>query len=166
MPKLLVNRFTDDSVGQFRVAAHIRNEDAWHLATSGRGAAAIYLWGYAAEMTVKAAWFDLIGFPESKTISTLDLNMAIKLAKDRHGIPWQHGLHNIFHWAELLIQHRIALGQSYPDPRFGSQVLENCRRVYERWRVILRYKKNQAYPFEVHAVAVSTQWLLSNALRL
>ncbi|OHB69676.1 MAG: hypothetical protein A2V70_16355 [Planctomycetes bacterium RBG_13_63_9] len=166
MPKLLVNRFTDDSVGQFRVAAHIRNEDAWHLATSGRGAAAIYLWGYAAEMTVKAAWFDLIGFPESKTISTSDLRKAIEVAKNDYGISWRHGLHNIVHWAELLIEHRIHLGQSYPNPCFGSEVVKNCLRVHERWRVILRYKKNQAYPFEVHAVAVSTQWLLSNALRL
>ena len=73
MPKLLVDRFTADSVGQFRAAAHIRNEDAWRLATSGRGSAAIYLWGYAAEMLVKAAYFHLIGFAENRAISLPDL---------------------------------------------------------------------------------------------
>lgn len=101
MPKLLVERFTDDSVAQFRAAAHVRNEDAWRLATSGRGAAAIYLWGYVAEMTVKAAWFDLIGFPESKAISISDLRSAVRLATGNYRISWQGNLHNIFHWAEL-----------------------------------------------------------------
>ena len=166
MPKLLVDRFTDDSVGQFRAAAHVRNEDAWHLATSGRGAAAIYLWGYAAEMLVKAAYFHLIGFPENKAISLSNLYQAKTVATGTYGISWTGNLHNVLHWAELLTQHRIALRRNYADSGFGLQVLDRCQRVYERWREMLRYKKNRAYPFEVNAVCAATQWLLSNALRL
>jgi len=131
VPKLLVDRFTNDSVGQFRAAAHIRNEDAWHLATSGRGAAAIYLWGYAAEITVKAAWFDLVGFPKNRAISLSDLRQAKSLATATYGLSWTGNLHNVRHWAELLIQHRIALRRSYADPGFGLQVLDNCQRVYK-----------------------------------
>ena len=166
MPKLLVERFTDDSVAQFRAAAHIRNEDAWHLARSGRGAAAIYLWGYAAEMTVKAAWFELLRFPEHRAISLSDLRQAKQVAVGTYGIPWPGNLHHVVHWAELLTQHRIASRRYYSDPDFGRRVLDNCQRVYERWRETLRYKKNRPYPFEVHAVAASTQWLLGNTLRL
>lgn len=166
MPKLLIHRFAEDSISQFRIAARIRNEDAWRLASAGRCAAAIYLWGYVSEMTLKAAWFALIGFPESRSISPSDLRSARMMAVGTYGIPWAGNLHAVCHWAHLIITHRIALGHSYFDPGFHIQVIEHSQRVYERWRETLRYKKNRAYPFEVRVVSESAEWLLLNSPRL
>lgn len=167
MPKVLADRLTVDSISQFRIAARIRSEDAWQLAAAGRSAAAIYLWGYTAEMTLKAAWFRLLGYPENRAISFRDLEAARTLATARYGIAWPgRNFHAVVHWAELLLQHRIALGRSYPDPRFGRTLIEHSQSVYERWRETLRYKKNRAYSFEVATVGASAQWLLHNSDRL
>ncbi len=166
LPKLLVNRLGDDTITEFRAAAQIRNEDARQLADSGRTTAAVYLWGYAAEMTLKAAWFSLLGTPSNTPIPRKDLHAAMDMAKRTYGIQWKGGLHNLLHWAELLVEHRIGLGRRYPDRRFEIEVVSRSRQIYERWRETLRYKTNRPYPAELRVVSESAVWLLSNALRL
>jgi len=166
LPALIVDRFTDDSIAQFRASACIRNEDAKILADSGRGAAAIYLWGYVAEMILKAACFTLLGYRKTQPISMHDLRSAHKLATDIHRIQWSGSFHDLSRWAQLLIQHSIKLGRGHPDSDFSKDVIEHSERIYERWREIMRYKKNRAYPAETGAVARSTEWLLTNSLRL
>jgi hypothetical protein len=134
------------------------------LAAQGHGTAAVYLWGYVAEMTLKAAWFTLLGFPETRTITFQDLHSAVQLARN-YGIAWPgRNFHALSHWAQLLVQHRIVVKGGYPDPQFGASVQEHCDRIYDRWQETLRYKRNRAYVFEVQAVADSTEWLLSNRL--
>ena len=166
MPKLLVARFSEDSISQFRAAARVRNDDAWRLASAGRGAAAIYLWGHVAEMLLKAAWFSLIGYRPDRAIRLVDLRKAIEAARNECGFTWAGNFHNISHWARLLVQHRIGLGRGYSAPVFGLEVQHHSQRVYDRWREVLRYKKNRAYAFEVNAVARSTEWFLSNSSQL
>ena len=136
------------------------------MANSGHGAAAIYLWGYVGEMTLKAGWFRLIGFAEHQTIRTSDLQNAVSTAQS-HGIAWPgKNLHSLSHWAELLVQHRIQLGRAYSPPAFGVEVVEHSQRIYQHWRETLRYKINRPYASEVRAVRESAQWLLANSLRL
>jgi hypothetical protein len=164
LPKLLAERLAADSVRQFRVAAQLRCEDAWRLFRANRGTAAIYLWGYCAEMTLKAAYFTLLGYPERQPILLRDLRLAVANA-GTCGIQWPPGggFHAIFHWARLLVEHRNRLGRPYASPAFGDAVVRHSQSVYERWRETLRYKTNRAYPFEVAAVAHSTTWLLENS---
>ena len=168
MPRLLVDRFAPDTINQFRAAARIREEDALRLAGSGRGTAAVYLWGYAAEMTLKAAWFALIGYPDDKEILPKNLHSAVKTAQVAHQIQWpQKGrLHAVHHWALLLTRHRMTLGCGYSDPMFGAAVVDHSQRIYKRWRETLRYKRNEAYSFEIRTVAESTRWLVSHSLHL
>ena len=92
----------------------IRNEDAWRLAAAGRGAAAIYLWGYAAEMTLKAAWFTLIDFRQDRAIKRKYFQTALRSAQD-YAIALHPNLHDLPNWAQLLMQHRIVLGRVYPS---------------------------------------------------
>ena len=167
MPRLLIDRLQADCVSQFRAAAVIRDRDAWHLARAGRGTAAIYLWGYAAEMTLKAAWFSLLGFSENRPIDRTDLRTALATAK-AHGITWpqEEPLHAVHCWAQLLVHHRANLKRGYTSAGFSAEILRQSDRVYERWRTILRYKRNRAYPAEVQAVAESARWLLYNSLQL
>jgi len=165
MPKLLVQRFAADSISQFRIAAVVRDQDAERLATGGHHAAAIYLWGYVAEMTLKAAWFALIGFQQHQAITVSDLNWARTSAKQSR-IPWPGNFHALENWASLLVQYRITLKGPYPDPKFGDNVLLHSRRVYARWRETLRYKKNRAHPAAAKVVRDSARWLLYNSRRL
>jgi hypothetical protein len=163
VPQLLVARFIEDSVSQFRASAKIRNEDAWELYYRGRFAAAIYLWGYTVEMTLKVAWFsNVLKHDDNKIIKKSDLQQAGELAKKSYGIPWG-GLHDLEGWAGLITKHRITIGNGYPNSNFGTQVLLQSQTVYSRWRETLRYKKNRAYVFEAESIAQATRWFLMNS---
>ena len=169
MPRLLVHRLKNDSIREFRAAARIRNEDAWQLALAQRAAAAVYLWGYVAEMILKAAWFDLEGrLRRDDPITFGDLRRAVDLATNAHQVSWpvQGRYHAVSCWAQLLTKHRMVIGKPYPDPDFASEVERHSCRVYDRWRESMRYKQNRPYPSEVRAVSDSVEWLLSNARRL
>jgi hypothetical protein len=163
LPRLLVERFSEDTIEQFRVAAQMRYEEGWKLSLSGCRSGAIYLWGYTAEMTLKAAWFSLIGFPERRGITARDLGNAFSIAT-RYGIAWPpHGkFHALIGWGQLLVQYRIVLGRPYTSAPFANNVVEHSKRIYDRWRESMRYKKNVAYLHEVRAVADSVNWLLVN----
>jgi hypothetical protein len=163
VPRLLVERFIDDSISQFRASALIRNEDAWELYYRGRFTAAIYLWGYVVEMTLKVAWFsNVLKYDDNKILKRLDLQQAGELAKKSYGIPWG-GLHDIEGWAGLITKHRITNGNYYTNSDFGTQVLLQSQTVYSRWRETLRYKKNRAYIFEAETIAQATRWFLLNS---
>jgi hypothetical protein len=162
VPRLLTQRLQPDSIAQFRVSARIRHEDASQLARSNRGLAAIYLWGYTVEMTVKAAWFALLGYPEHRSIVRSDLEAAKVKAKS-YGIGWSGNFHDLEAWAQLLIQHRAASNRPYSVHHFDKILLDHSRRVYHRWRESLRYKRNVPYRFEVEAVAESAEWFLTNS---
>jgi hypothetical protein len=163
VPRLLVERFIEDSVGQFRASAAIRNEDAWGLYFQGRFTAAIYLWGYAVEMTLKSAWFsNVLKYDDNKIIKRSDLQQAGDLAKKTYRIPWG-GFHDLVGWAGLITEYRIINGNYYINSNFGPQMLLQSQSVYSRWRETLRYKKNRAYVFEADSVAQATEWFLLNS---
>jgi hypothetical protein len=65
-------------------------------------------------------------------------------------------------WGQLLVQYRIVLGRPYTSAPFANNVVEHSKRIYDRWRESMRYKKNVAYLHEVRAVADSVNWLLVN----
>src|SRR3954471_35739 len=91
MPKRLLTRCRPDSVREFRVSARHRYNDGLTAAAGGRGLAAIYLWGYCAEMTLKAAYFSLLGVGEATHLQTgLHMNPAIRLGRGL-GIAWPPG---------------------------------------------------------------------------
>jgi len=165
VPRLLTQRLQLDSIAQFRISARIRHEDAAQLARSNRGLAAIYLWGYTVEMTVKAAWFALLGYPDYKSIARKDLETAKAVAKS-YGIGWPGNFHDIECWAQLLVQHRVALNRPYAVHHFDTVLLAHAHCVYSRWRESLRYKANVPYRFEVEAVAESAEWFLTNSRSL
>jgi hypothetical protein len=166
VPKVLTQRLQPDSIAQFRDAARMRHEDASQLARSNRGLAAIYLWGYVAEMTVKAAYFATSGLSDTDPIGRREFQNA-ELQAQSLGIHWSSGagLHRVSQWAELLIQYRKRSGRPY-SLRFAADVLEHSSRIQARWRVDMRYKRNIAYQFEVQAVAESAEWFLTHSREL
>ena len=69
MPRRLLERCRPDSIREFRAAARQRFDDGLSLAAAGRRTGAIYLFGYTAEMILKAAYFSLSGLTETDTIT-------------------------------------------------------------------------------------------------
>ncbi len=138
------------------------------LAAAGFRTGAIYLWGYTAEMILKAAYFSLIGRAESAALTWRgDILPAIeagKLMKIAWPKPGQG--HNVRAWSELLIaEHAATPGAAYP-PLFGREVQACGQRIGQLWSESLRYHKNQAYWYEVNQVREATEWLLVNSENL
>ncbi len=166
MPKRLRDRWQPDSIREFRAAARHRFDDGLELAGRGRRTGAIYMWGYCAEMLLKAAYFSLTGVSETATLTvTTDINPAINHGKTTHGIAWatQGQGHDVRSWAELLVLERASMvGKAYP-PDVGRQVQLCGQRIGLHWSESLRYHKNIAYEFEMKEVREAAEWLLANS---
>jgi hypothetical protein len=168
VPKRLLKRCAPDSVGEFRVAARQRFQEGLVLAASDRHTAAIYLWGYAAEMTLKSAYFAAIGFSETQPITIADLRGAAASAPSM-GVVWPgpNRFHDLRAWAELLVAFRTATpGLAYPVPGFDKEIVRRSRHVHLLWSEILRYHKNIAYGYEMNRVKAEANWLLAHSLDL
>src|SRR5438105_9517147 len=170
MPRGLIDRCRPDSIREFRASARQRYHDG--LALSGRGnrTAAIYLWGYAAEMTLKAAYFSLFGLADDDVITVpghiqpaINRGRAAPLA-----IAWpnQGAGHNVRAWAELLVGVRALAPATAYGPAFATQVQGCGQRLGQLWRETLRYHKNRAYLYEVRQVREAAEWLLVNSANL
>ncbi|VAX39199.1 hypothetical protein MNBD_PLANCTO02-2411, partial [hydrothermal vent metagenome] len=126
-------------------------------------------WGYAAEMILKAAYFDLTLSSPDKAISIKHLNEALKEAGSLDiDIPKKEKLHNLEVWAELLVLYRAKLPEkhSYKDSTFGETLLQHAQQIYRHWRVILRYRKVVAEKSEAEQVQQSIQWFIEQTSKI
>lgn len=168
MPRRLLDRCHPDCVREFRFAARQRFDDGLALALAGKRTAAIYLWGYTAEMTLKAAYFSLIGRAETETI-TWNGHLLPAIGRGRAmGIVWPRSGegHNIRAWAELLVAERASSPATVFATPFDREVQRRGQRFEHLWRETLRYRTNHAYLFEVRQVREAAEWFLINSRAL
>jgi hypothetical protein len=165
MPKRLPARWQPESIREFRASAIRRFEEGMALAAVGHRTGAIYLWGYSAEMTLKAAYFSLLGRAETALLAYVgDIVPAVTAGRGM-GIAWpfQGQGHNVRAWAELLVAQRAATpGAAFPPP-FGRRVQWCGQTIGQLWNETLRYHKNLAYLYEMNQVREATEWLLVNS---
>lgn len=165
MPRRLLERCQPDSIREFRAAARIRYHDGLTLAMQGHRTAAIYLWGYAAEMILKAAYFSFTGVKELAPLTVPGhIIPAINIGRSL-GIPWPRAGqgHNVDAWAQLLIAtHARSTQTAYSQP-FEKQLARCGQRIYQLWREVLRYHKNVAYDYEVRQMCEAVEWLVIHA---
>jgi hypothetical protein len=116
-------------------------------------------------MTLKAAYFDSLGFAPDREITRGDLNDAVKFGTAAMVLwPGRGRLHSIRAWAETLVVRRgSAPGTAYDRPGFGIQVAREGQRLERYWSESLRYHKNVAYLHEVKRVKKSAEWFLVNS---
>jgi hypothetical protein len=166
MPRRLPGRWQPESIREFRASARQRFADGLALAAQGRRTGAIYLWGYSAEMTLKAAYFRLTGLGPTDVITWGGhVLQAINHGRNFLGIPWPTAGqgHNVRAWAELLVAERAATpGAGYVHP-FGQEVQACGQTIGQLWSEALRYHKNVAYVYEMNQVREAADWLLSNS---
>jgi hypothetical protein len=161
MPKRLIARLRPDSIREFRAAARERLADGLELAKVGRRTAAIYLWGYAAEISLKAWYFDTIHFHHDQPIRRVDLRSAAQRA-NMLGSAWPspNQFHDLAAWADLVAAERIALGSPLPVID-ASKLQGSARRLQSLWREILRYHSNVAYEYELVHVREIVLWMVA-----
>ena len=165
MPRRLLDRCQPDCIRQFRAAASQRFDDGPSLAAAGRRTAAIYLWGYTAEMTLKAAYFGFLGFADTDNILWRHhLEPAIDRGR-KMGIAWprQGAGHNVRAWAELLVAARAASAATALPTSLGLEVQNRGQRIGALWCETLRYRRNHAYLYEVRQVREAAEWFLVNS---
>lgn len=165
MPKRLPARWQPESIREFRASARWRFDEGIALAAAGYRTGAIYLWGYSAEMILKAAYFSLLGRAEMALLTWAgDILPAINTGRAM-GIAWPflgQG-HNVRAWAELLVaEHAATPGAAYP-PLFGQEVQACGQSIGQLWSEMLRYHRNVAYLYEMSRVREAAEWLLVNS---
>lgn len=168
MPRRLLDRCHPDSIREYRAAAYQRFDDALAMAGRGRRTGAIYLWGYTAEMVLKAAYFSLLGVPETRALDwRTDLRSAIVRGRGL-GIAWPASGegHNVRAWAELLVAARSLSPLTAYAVAFGRDVQRQAQRFESLWRETLRYRKNYAYSYEMRQVRQSAEWFLVHSAAL
>jgi hypothetical protein len=147
------------TIRTFRAAAKLRYDEACGLAHRGDRLAAIYLWGYCAEMLFKAAYFRLIGWAPGQLITLTDLNQAKSHAIHHLGLHWHSNLHDLTRWRELLVEERKIRMIPY-EAIFSRALNARVNRIFLNWREYLRYRVNNPYQGEVAAVFQAVHWLL------
>jgi hypothetical protein len=157
----LRDRWQPECIRELRAAAFQRFHDGLALAGRGRGTGAIYLWGYTAEMALKAAYFSLTLAERDPITWGGHVLPAINHGRNVHLIAWpvQGQGHNVRAWAELLVAERAALpGRAYSTS--DARQIQTCgQRIGLLWGEALRYHKNVAYPYEVTQVRLAAEWL-------
>jgi hypothetical protein len=165
MPKRLPDRWRPESIQEFRASARQRFDDGLTLAAGDCRAGAIYLWGYCAEMLLKAAYFSVIGIHETTALDwKTHILAAMQKGQTVFHIPWPPKAqgHNVPAWAELLVAERAALAKPHPVV-FGLEVQRQAQRVRQLWSETLRYHNNFPYPHEVRQVREAAEWFLVNS---
>lgn len=164
MPRRLIERWRPECVREFRAAARLRYDDGLSLAGQGRRTGAIYMWGYCAEMSLKAAYFSLTLAETDPITWNTHIKPAINHGKNHHRIAWPtHGSgHNVKAWAELLVLERAATDGMALSADVALEVQSCGLRIGQLWSESLRYHNNLAYQHEVTKVRLAAEWLLVN----
>jgi len=147
------------TITRFRAAAGARYGEARRLETEGYRLGAIYLFGYSAEMLLKAAYFRVRGFAANATITLQHLVDARQQARSA-GLVWTGNLHDLSGWARLLTHERETRGSPYTS-RYGNQLLSQVNSISQHWREWLRYHDMTPYAGEVVTVRSAATWLFT-----
>jgi hypothetical protein len=164
-------RFAGDSVDSLLRAAEQRYRTAEILNEQRRRLAALYLFGYSAEMCLCSAYFRSTGFTARQPIDrdTRRRRMAeARLRKTATGEPLMNSdPHPIVGWARFLQWQRSA------DPRLSQEKIGRLQEavnkssiIYAHWRPELRYKTVEITPEQIRRTRTATSWLLTHCEHL
>ncbi len=166
-PLSLELRATPDTVGQLEVAACNRYDEAEDLRRRNHLLAALYFYGFSAEMCLAAAYFRRAGFPREQSIPPGQRNLHMAQAQttyDSAGEPLMgRDKHPVDGWARLLEwqRQRDALRPIGAEERrlFGDAVTR-AKQVYRHWRPRLRYTTVHVAPEQLDEVRRCADWFI------
>jgi hypothetical protein len=173
LPPLAVLLARPHTVGRFRLAAWGRYSEGNQLAVAAGlqnspalRHGAIYLFGYVAELVLKAAYFRLRPANVHGTIVVTDMHNARNRATSQFHVRWPGAnLHYLPGWAGLLTQERHAAGQPY-DQSFATALFAHVNRLALLWAESIRYYYSRPSLAEVGNAHAAARWLVSQLPRL
>ena len=147
-----------ETVPDLEWAAEARFRDAEALLLGERFAGCVYLLGFACEMWLKLAAFRLMGAgPVARVAPMLG---AARTWMAAHSPAIGHeSYHSLQFWAQFVILRRAAQGRALPAEVAGALRHHVVRRLYEDWRVELRYRRVAVDERQAWRVYNDTSWL-------
>lgn len=163
MPKSLLARCgRTDTIGSFRRAVWRRYADGLLAFESGdrdRRTAAVYLWGYSVEMTVKAAVFRAKGHSDTQPMA-IAWKVVNQLTAQASGVGLTD-LHAVNEWAALLVAGRAVWPTTTPlSLAVATDVRRRADEVAALWHPVMRYHGNVAYRHELARMRDHATWFI------
>ena len=166
----LADRLAPDTVSQLERAAALRHDDGLALLHAKHGLAAVYLFGYSAEMCLAAAYFRAAGFAAKRAIDRDELRRHMTRARnlqDADGKPLMNSdPHPLVGWARFLRWQRTASKISAVNLRRVDDAICNAELLYKHWRPELRYKVVEVTTPQLAEVSMASTWFLKQRGRL
>lgn len=159
MTKSLADRLGPDTIHRFQQSAPKRLEEG-DLLSREHPLAAIYLYGYAAEMVLKAAYFKNLGYGSIAEIDRDARNRAAALARLHRFMDREP--HDVLGWARLLVWDKQNLHKPAYGAKMSKLIVAMASTVYDNWRPQMRYRNISPSPATVSVVRGAVDWLLKN----
>jgi len=160
----IIGKIGPDSVSRLARAAERRCAEADWLAEGGHHLAALYFYGYVAEIVLGNAYFKMLGYNANDPILRGDLKRALVPAGSRSLMSDKS--HPIDGWALLLIEERARLYPPAYEKRLERKLKDCSLLIRENWSPKLRYRAIEIGADQVTPVRMSAHWLLENSQRL
>ena len=152
-----------ETLQEMELALEQKLREGESLLVRGHSGAAIYLMGYAVEMTLKTAYFRYRGASPADPMPPM-FAPAVHFARVRFpgiaspgGPPFRH-YHDILFWGRLLRAVHRADMRNWP-PEFDSQYLNAIRLLGRMWFVEMRYKPDLADAVQARIIQVKARWM-------
>ena len=167
----LAERLSPDTVAKIERAADQRFLTAELLRTHKRRLAALYFYGYSAEMWLSAAYFRSAGFGPHKPIDrdTRHRRMASarQLRSASGAVLMNSDPHLLVGWARYLERQRSASGAlAAAAAERLKEAVNQAITIYNYWRPELRYKVVDITEAQLAVVRGAVTWLKDNHNRL
>jgi hypothetical protein len=155
-------RLAPDTIRKFERAAQHRYKSANILLLEGRRLAALYLFGYTAEICLATAYFRSAGFSPNQEIDrdTRNRRMAqARLLETPNGERlMSRDPHPIIGWVRFLESRRILAGNlTEKDRQRLREAINKAVFVYSYWRPELRYKVVDIGDKQLHDVRAAAK---------
>jgi hypothetical protein len=156
---------TFDCIQEYEQARSDRLWDGTSLWSMNRDPGAVYVLGYAAEITVKCAYFRVSGFTIVQPIGHAELKTAQAKAQTLNLTTPREAFHSIRFWADLLIEYRRAAARPLAGATEAS-LKAAVDAVYDCWWIEMRYKRAYSSRTDLERLAAAVDWIDNNYVAL
>jgi hypothetical protein len=164
MPIIRKIRIGNDTISRLEKAAAARCREATYLFEGGFHLSSIYLAGYAAEMTIGAAYFGTVRkYGRTQPIGKSERDRLIRDARTRSQV--EDKSHPIDGLARYLIEERKAQGPPDLDGKIARILLDHVEQISEYWAPRLRYVPTEATKQQSRPILEATRWIIENCPR-
>lgn len=154
-----------ETLQNVELAALEKRDEGGVCLRAGEYGAAIYLLGYAAEMTLKVAAFKVDGLRATHLVGASLASLRRNWASRHLPSVREESFHSLLFWIQVLRIKRRQNGLT--TSRAVDRRAAGCvARVYQTWWVDMRYRPDQSLPSEAYLVYNDTNWLLDHRVQL